>query len=262
MLKNHEIDYHIHGEEMQIVEIELDPQESAVAESGSFMMMDQEIRMETLFGDGSGAQQGFFGKLMSAGKRLITGESLFITAFTNIGQGKKKVSFAAPYPGKIIPMDLSLLGGKVICQKDAFLCAARGVTVGIEFQRRLGTGIFGGEGFIMQKLEGDGLAFVHAGGYVIEKELQPGEVLKVDTGCIVAYTQQVDFDVEFVRGIKNMVFGGEGLFFAVLRGPGKVWMQSLPISRLASRVLAYGMGARKEEGSILGGLGNLLDGRE
>jgi uncharacterized protein (TIGR00266 family) len=262
MLKNHEIDYRIHGEEMQIVEIELDPQESAVAESGSFMMMDQEIKMETLFGDGSGAQQGFLGKLMSAGKRLITGESLFITAFTNIGQGKKKVSFAAPYPGKIIPMDLRLLGGKVVCQKDAFLCAARGVNVGIEFQRRLGTGIFGGEGFIMQKLEGDGLAFVHAGGYVIEKELQPGEVLKVDTGCIVAYTQQVDFDVEFIRGVKNMVFGGEGLFFAVLRGPGKVWLQSLPISRLASRVLAYGTGTRKEEGSILGGFGNLLDGRE
>lgn len=262
MLKNHEIDYRIHGEEMQIVEIELDPQESAVAESGSFMMMDQEIMMETLFGDGSGAQQGFFGKLMSAGKRLITGESLFITAFTNVGHGKKRVSFAAPYPGKIIPMDLRLLGGKVICQKDAFLCAARGVNVGIEFQRRLGTGIFGGEGFIMQKLEGDGLAFVHAGGYVIEKELQPGEVLKVDTGCIVAYTQQVDFDVEFVKGVKNMVFGGEGLFFAVLRGPGKVWLQSLPISRLASRVLAYGTGTRKEEGSILGGLGNLLDGRE
>lgn len=260
MLKNHEIDYRIHGEEMQIVEIELDPQESAVAESGSFMMMDQEIKMETLFGDGSGAQQGFFGKLMSAGKRLITGESLFITAFTNMGQGKKRVSFAAPYPGKIIPMDLHLLGGKVICQKDAFLCAARGVNVGIEFQRKLGTGIFGGEGFIMQKLEGDGLAFVHAGGYVIEKELQPGETLKVDTGCVVAYTQQVDFDIEFVRGVKNMVFGGEGLFFAVLRGPGKVWLQSLPISRLASRVLAYGTGARKEEGSILGGLGNLLDG--
>jgi uncharacterized protein (TIGR00266 family) len=260
MLKNHEIDYRIHGEEMQIVEIELDPQESAVAESGSFMMMDQEIKMETLFGDGSGAQQGFFGKLMSAGKRLITGESLFITAFTNVGQGKKRVSFAAPYPGKIIPMDLRLLGGKVICQKDAFLCAARGVNVGIEFQRKLGTGIFGGEGFIMQKLEGDGLAFVHAGGYVIEKELQPGEVLKVDTGCVVAYTQQVDFDIEFVRGVKNVVFGGEGLFFAVLRGPGKVWLQSLPISRLASRVLAYGTGARKEEGSILGGLGNLLDG--
>lgn len=260
MLKNHEIDYRIHGEEMQIVEIELDPQESAVAESGSFMMMDAEIRMETLFGDGSGQQQGFLGKLMSAGKRLITGESLFITAFTNVGNGKKRVSFAAPYPGKIIPMDLSLLGNKVICQKDAFLCAARGVNVGIEFQRRLGTGIFGGEGFIMQKLEGDGLAFVHAGGLVIEKELQPGEMLKVDTGCVVAYTQQVDFDIEFIRGIRNMVFGGEGLFFAVLRGPGKVWLQSLPISRLASRVLAYGTGARKEEGSILGGLGNLLDG--
>lgn len=260
MLKNHEIDYRIHGEEMQIVEIELDPQESCVAESGSFMMMNQEIKMETLFGDGSGQQQGFLGKLMSAGKRLITGESLFITAFTNIGQGKKSVSFAAPYPGKIIPMNLSLLGGKVICQKDAFLCAARGVNVGIEFQRRLGTGIFGGEGFIMQKLEGDGLAFVHAGGLVIERELQPGEVLKVDTGCVVAYTQQVDFDIEFIRGIRNMVFGGEGLFFAVLRGPGKVWLQSLPISRLASRVLAYGTGARKEEGSILGGLGNLLDG--
>lgn len=260
MLKNHEIDYRIHGEEMQIVEIELDPQESAVAESGSFMMMDADIRMETLFGDGSGRQQGIFGKLMSAGKRLITGESLFITAFTNVGHGKKRVSFAAPYPGKIIPMDLSLLGGKVICQKDAFLCAARGVNVGIEFQRRLGTGIFGGEGFIMQKLEGDGLAFVHAGGLVIEKELQPGEILKVDTGCVVAYTQQVDFDIEFVRGIRNMVFGGEGLFFAVLRGPGKVWLQSLPISRLASRVLAYGTGARKEEGSILGGIGNLLDG--
>lgn len=260
MLKNHEIDYRIHGEEMQIVEIELDPQESCVAESGSFMMMNQEIKMETLFGDGSGQQQGFLGKLMSAGKRLITGESLFITAFTNMGQGKKSVSFAAPYPGKIIPMNLSLLGGKVICQKDAFLCAARGVNVGIEFQRRLGTGIFGGEGFIMQKLEGDGLAFVHAGGLVIERELQPGEVLKVDTGCVVAYTQQVDFDIEFIRGIRNMVFGGEGLFFAVLRGPGKVWLQSLPISRLASRVLAYGTGARKEEGSILGGLGNLLDG--
>lgn len=260
MLRNHEIDYRIHGEEMQIVEIELDPQESAVAESGSFMMMDAEITMETLFGDGSGRQQGIFGKLMSAGKRLITGESLFITAFTNVGNGKKRVSFAAPYPGKIIPMDLTLLGGKVICQKDAFLCAARGVNVGIEFQRRLGTGIFGGEGFIMQKLEGDGLAFVHAGGLVVEKELQPGEVLKVDTGCVVAYTQQVDFDVEFIRGIRNMVFGGEGLFFAVLRGPGKVWLQSLPISRLASRVLAYGTGARKEEGSILGGIGNLLDG--
>ncbi|RAJ10587.1 uncharacterized protein (TIGR00266 family) [Chitinophaga skermanii] len=261
MPQNHEIDYRIYGEEMQVVEIELDPQETVIAESGSFMMMNQEIQMSTLFGDGSGASQGFFGKLMSAGKRLLTGESLFITAFTNMGHGKKCVSFAAPYPGRIIPMDLNLMGGKIICQKDAFLCAAKGVTVGIEFQRKLGTGIFGGEGFIMQKLEGDGLAFVHAGGMVIEKELMPGEVLKIDTGCVVAYTQNVDFDIEFIRGIKNMVFGGEGLFFAVLRGPGKVWIQSLPISRLASRIVAMsGPGGRKEEGSILGGLGNLLDG--
>ncbi|ATL46151.1 TIGR00266 family protein [Chitinophaga caeni] len=261
MPQNHEIDYRIFGEEMQIVEIELDPQETVIAESGSFMMMNQEIQMQTMFGDGSQQNQGFFGKLMSAGKRLLTGESLFITAFTNSGYGKKNVSFAAPYPGKIIPLNLQLLGGKVICQKDAFLCAAKGVSIGIEFQRRLGTGIFGGEGFIMQKLEGDGLAFVHAGGMVIEKELMPGEVLKIDTGCIVAYTQNIDFDIEFIRGIKNMVFGGEGLFFAVLRGPGKVWIQSLPISRLASRIVSMsGPGGRKEEGSILGGLGNLLDG--
>ncbi|WP_295127801.1 TIGR00266 family protein [uncultured Chitinophaga sp.] len=261
MPQNHEIDYRIYGEEMQIVEIELDPQETVIAESGSFMMMDQEIQMATLFGDGSQANQGFLGKLMSAGKRLLTGESLFITAFTNAGYGKKSVSFASPYPGKIIPMDLSLLGNRIICQKDAFLCAAKGVSVGIELQRKLGTGIFGGEGFIMQKLEGDGLAFVHAGGMVVERELAPGQVLKIDTGCVVAYTQNIDFDIEFVKGIKNMVFGGEGLFFAVLRGPGKVWIQSLPISRLASRVLAYGSpGGRREEGGILGGLGNLLDG--
>src|ERR1044072_3428774 len=227
MRQNHEIDYKIFGEEIQMVEIELDPQETAVAESGSFMMMDQEIQMSTMFGDGSQANQGLFGKLLSAGKRILTGESLFMTAFTNVGQGKKKVSFAAPYPGKIIPLDLFLMGGKVVCQKDAFLCAAKGVSVGIEWQRRLGTGLFGGEGFIMQKLEGDGMAFVHAGGIVVERELQPGEVLKIDTGCVVAYTQNVDFDIEFAKGIKNMVFGGEGLFFATLRGPGKVWIQSL-----------------------------------
>lgn len=260
MRRNHEIDYRIYGEEIQIVEIELDPQETAVAESGSFMMMDQEIQMQTMFGDGSQVNQGIFGKLVSAGKRMLTGESLFMTAFTNMGQGKKRVSFAAPYPGKIIPMDLSLMGGKVICQKDAFLCAAKGVSIGIEWQRKLGTGIFGGEGFIMEKLEGDGMAFVHAGGLVLEKELLPGQVLKIDTGCLVAYTSGVDFDVEFVRGIKIMVFGGEGLFFATLRGPGKVWVQSLPISRLASRIVSYGTVRRKEEGSILGGLGNLLDG--
>jgi uncharacterized protein (TIGR00266 family) len=257
---NHEIDYRIYGEEMQYVEIELDPQETAIAESGSFMFMDDGIQMQTIFGDGSQQQQGIMGKLFSAGKRLLTGESLFMTAFTNTVNGKKRVSFASPYPGKIIAMDLQELDGKLICQKDAFLCAAKGVSVGIALQRKLGTGIFGGEGFIMQKLEGDGMAFVHAGGHVTERTLVPGEVLKVDTGCVVAYTHNIDFDIQFVGGIKNTLFGGEGLFFATLRGPGKVWMQTLPISRLASRILAYGTYKRKEEGSILGGLGNLLDG--
>ena len=262
MRTNHEIDYKIYGEELQFVEIELDPNETAIAESGAFMMMDNGIEMQTIFGDGSQQQNtGFLGKLMSAGKRLITGESLFMTAFTNTGQGKKRVSFASPYTGKIIKFDLSELGGKIIAQKDAFLCSAKGVSIGIEFQRKLGTGIFGGEGFIMQKLEGDGLAFAHAGGYVVEKQLQPGEILKVDTGCVVAYTPNVDFDVEMVKGIKNFMFGGEGLFFAKLTGPGHVWLQSLPISRLAGRLQQYTT-HRKEEGSILGGLGNLLDGRE
>jgi uncharacterized protein (TIGR00266 family) len=262
MIENHEIDFRILGEEMQCVEIELDPQETAIGESGSFMMMDREIQMETIFGDGTQQTGGFLGKLMSAGKRVLTGESLFMTAFTNAGNGKKKVTFAAPYPGKIIPMDLYRHNGKIICQKDAFLCAAKGVSVGIEFQRKLGTGLFGGEGFIMQKLEGDGMAFVHAGGHVIERELQAGEMLKIDTGCIVAFTQTVDYDIQFVGGIKNTIFGGEGLFFATLQGPGKVWIQSLPISRLASRIIAYGGigGRRREEGSILGGFGNLLDG--
>ena len=244
---------------MQYVEIELDPQETAIAEAGSFMMMEDGIQMQTIFGDGS-QQQGIFGKLFSAGKRLLTGESLFMTAYTNMINGKKRVSFASPYPGKIIALDLFELGGKIVCQKDAFLCAAKGVSVGIEFQRRLGTGLFGGEGFIMQKLEGDGMAFVHAGGHVVERELQPGELLKIDTGCIVAFTQGVDYDIQFVGGIKNTIFGGEGVFFATLRGPGKVWIQTLPISRLASRILAYGTYNRKEEGSVLGGLGNLLDG--
>src|SRR6187431_2831743 len=218
---NHEIDYLIRGEEMQCVEIELDPTETAIAEAGAFMMMDEGVQMETIFGDGRGQEKGFFGKLMSAGKRVLTGESLFMTAFTNTGQGKKKVLFASPYPGKIIPIDLQLLGGKMICQKDAFLCAAKGVSVGIEFQKRLGTGLFGGEGFIMQKLEGDGMAFVHAGGHIVEKDLQPGELLKVDTGCLVAFTQTVNYDIQFVKGVKNVIFGGEGVFYAVLRGPGK-----------------------------------------
>lgn len=260
MKTNHEIDYKIYGEEMQFVEIELDPEETVIAEAGSFMMMRDGVKMETIFGDGSGQKQGFIGKLFSAGKRLLTGESLFMTAFTNVSSVKNVVSFASPYAGKIIPLDLHQLGGKVICQKDAFLCAAKGVSVGIEFQRKLGTGLFGGEGFIMQKLEGDGLAFVHAGGMVMERELMPGEVLKIDTGCLVAYTSGVDFDIQFVGGIKNTIFGGEGLFFGTLRGPGKIWVQSLPISRLASRILQYGGARRKEEGSILGGLGNLLDG--
>lgn len=261
-VNNHEIDYKIYGEELQFVEVELDANETAIAESGSMMMMDDGIQMQTIFGDGSQQTQssGILGKLMSAGKRMLVGESLFMTAFTNVSQGKKRVSFAAPYTGKIIPLDLQTVGGRIIAQKDAFLCAAKGVSIGIEFQRRLGTGIFGGEGFIMEKIEGDGMAFLHAGGYIVEKILQPGEILKVDTGCVVAYTSGVDFDIEFVKGIKNWMFGGEGLFFALLRGPGKVWIQSLPISRLAGRIVAYGTYKRKEEGSILGGLGNLLDG--
>jgi uncharacterized protein (TIGR00266 family) len=261
MRNNHEIDYKIYGEELQFVEIELDPNETAVAESGAFMMMDDNIVMQSIFGDGSQQQGGgLLNKLFSAGKRILVGESLFMTAFTNTGAGKRRVSFAAPYTGKVIPLDLQQLGGTIIAQKDSFLCAAKGVSIGIAFQRRLGTGIFGGEGFIMEKLEGDGMAFVHAGGYVVEKTLQPGELLRVDTGCVVAYQGAVDFDIEMVKGIRNWVFGGEGLFFAVLRGPGKVWLQSLPISRLASKIISYGVGRRREEGSILGGLGNLLDG--
>jgi len=260
MKTNHEIDYKILGEEMQCVEVELDPNETVIAESGSFMMMNNDIEMETIFGDGSKQSGGIMDKLFSAGKRLLTGESLFMTAFTNKGSQRRHVSFASPYPGKIIPLDLSLLGGRIICQKDAFLCAAKGVSVGIEFQKKLGTGLFGGEGFIMQKLEGDGLAFVHAGGYVMEKQLVVGETLRIDTGCIVAFTSTINYDITFVKGIKNAVFGGEGLFFATLSGPGTVWIQSLPVSRLASRILSYGTGSRKEEGSILGGLGNLIDG--
>ena len=261
MRTNHEIDYKIVGEEMQYVEIELDPNETAVAESGSFMMMDDGIQMQTIFGDGSQNQGGgLLGKLLGAGKRLIVGESLFMTAFTNTAYGKKRVSFASPYPGKIIPLDLQQLGGKVIAQKDAFLCAAKGVSIGIDFQRKLGTGIFGGEGFIMEKLEGDGMAFMHAGGHVFSRDLQPGELIKIDTGCLVALTQTVVYDIQFIGGIRNTIFGGEGLFFATLRGPGTVWIQTLPVSRLASRILSYGTTHRKEEGSILGGIGNLLDG--
>jgi len=262
-MTSHEIDYQIYGEEMQYVEIELDPQEAVVAEAGSFMMMDNGIQMDTIFGDGSNQNEGIMGKLFSAGKRMLTGESLFMTVFLNQDKGVRRVSFASPYPGKIVPIDLRQFNGKFICQKDAFLCAAKGVTVGIEFSKKLGRGLFGGEGFIMQKLEGDGLAFVHAGGTLARKELGAGQVLKVDTGCIVGFSQSVDYDIEFIGGIKNTVFGGEGLFYATLRGPGIVYIQSLPFSRLAGRIYAsapQGGGQQRGEGSILGGLGNLLDG--
>ncbi|WP_372917573.1 TIGR00266 family protein [Salegentibacter sp.] len=259
----HEIDYQIYGEEMQFVELELDPQEAVIAEAGNFMMMDHEIRMNTIFGDGSKQNEGFLGRVLGAGKRLLTGESLFMTLFSNEGAGKKKVSFASPYPGKIIPIDLTRYDGKFICQKDAFLCAAKGVSIGIEFSRKLGRGFFGGEGFIMQKIEGDGLAFVHAGGTMARKELRAGEKLKVDTGCIIGFTQTINYDIEFVGGIKNTIFGGEGLFFATLSGPGTVYIQSLPFSRLANRVLQaapQGGGKDKGEGSILGGLGDVIGG--
>lgn len=264
------VDYQLHGDDMQFVEIELDPGEAAIGEAGSMMYMEDGIRMDTVFGDGSAGSGGggLFGKLLGAGKRLITGESLFTTVYTNEGHGKRKVAFAAPYTGKIIPFDLSQHGGTLICQRDAFLCAAKGVALGVAFQRKLGTGFFGGEGFIMQKLDGDGLAFVHSGGTVLERQLQPGEVLRVDTGCVVAYTPGVDFDIQFVGGVKTALFGGEGLFFATLRGPGTVWIQSLPFARLASRIFAAapmrqgGSGRGGEQGGLAGGIlgGSLLGG--
>jgi uncharacterized protein (TIGR00266 family) len=258
------VDYEIKGAEMQFVEVELDPGEAAIGEAGSMMFMDAGVDMDTIFGDGSQQQGGFLGKVLGAGKRLITGESLFTTVYTNTGSGKKRVAFAAPYPGKILAMDLKQLGGTLLCQKDSFLCAARGVSLGIGFQKRLGVGFFGGEGFIMQKLEGDGLAFVHAGGTLLRRDLQAGEVLMVDTGCVVAYTPSVDFDIQYVGKVKTALFGGEGLFLARLTGPGTVWLQSLPFSRLASRIFAAApqRGGSREEGSLLGGLagGSLLGG--
>jgi uncharacterized protein (TIGR00266 family) len=260
-----EIDYKIFGESTQYVEVELDPGESAIAEAGSMMYKESFVQMNTIFGDGSHAEQskGFLGKLVGAGKRLITGESMFTTIFSHTGpSGKARVAFAAPYPGTIIPVTLSNYGGRIICQKDSFLCAARGVSIGIHFQKKIMTGLFGGEGFIMQKLEGDGLAFLHAGGTIIERDLQAGESLQVDTGCLVALTDSIHYDVQMVSGIKSVLFGGEGLFLAHLNGPGRIWLQSLPFSRLAGRVLAAmpASGGSREEGSILGGLGNLLDG--
>ena len=259
------VDYEIRGSEMQFVEVELDPGEAAIGEAGSMMFMDPGIVMDTVFGDGSAQQGGVFGKLLGAGKRLVTGESLFTTVYSNSARGKQRVAFAAPYPGKILPMDLRQLGGTLICQKDAFLCAARGVSLGIALQRKLSTGFFGGEGFIMQKLEGDGLAFVHAGGTVVRRELQAGQTLLVDTGCVVAYTPSASFEIQYVGKIKTALFGGEGLFFATLTGPGRIWLQSLPFARLAGRILANaGPAGGKGEGSILGniGIGNLLGGGE
>lgn len=258
------VDYEIKGAEMQFVEVELDPGEAAIGEAGSMMFMDAGIGMDTVFGDGSKNQGGFFGKLLGAGKRLVTGESLFTTIYTNESSVKRRIAFASPYPGKIMAMDLSRLGGTLICQKDAFLCAARGVSLGIALQQKLSVGFFGGEGFIMQKLDGDGMAFVHAGGTVVKRELQHGETLLVDTGCVVAYTPNVSFEIQYVGKIKTALFGGEGLFFAKLTGPGTVWMQSLPLSRLASRIFAAApqRGGAREEGSMLGGVaaGGLLGG--
>jgi len=258
-----DIDFEIKGQELQFVEIELDPGESAVAEAGAMVWKDAPIGMTTVFGDGRVADQGFMGKLLGAGKRLVTGESLFMTVFTHDGSGKARVAFAAPVPGAILPMKLDELGGTLICQKDAFLCAAKGVSIGVQFQRKVMTGLFGGEGFIMQRLEGDGWVFVQMGGTVVERELAAGQELHVDTGCLAAYTPSVEFDLVSAGSVKTMLFGGEGVFFARLRGPGKVWIQSLPFARLAGRVIATAMpmgGQNRGEGSLLGGLGNLIDG--
>ena len=259
------VDYEIVGNDMQFVEVELDPGEAAIGEAGAMMMMQDGIEMDTVFGDGSAQSQqgGLFGKLMGAGKRLLTGESLFTTVFHNESSGKRRVAFAAPYPGHIVPIQLSEIGGTLICQKDSFLCAARGVSLGIAFNKKLGTGLFGGEGFIMQKLDGDGMAFVHAGGTVVVRDLKPGEVIRIDTGCVVGFQPSVDFDIQYVGKLKSALFSGEGLFFATLRGPGRVWLQSLPLSRLANRIIrsAPAAGGRSVgEGSLLGGLGGLLDG--
>lgn len=263
MTSMHEIDYRIHGDDLQFVEIELDPSEATVAEAGAMMFMEDGIAMETIFGDGSVQNRGFVGSLLGAGKRLLTGESLFMTVFLNQSASKRRVAFGAPYPGRIVPIHLRDIGGELIAQKDAFLCAAKGVSLSIAFQRRLGVGLFGGEGFIMQRLQGDGLAFLHAGGTLYERTLDHGETLRVDTGCLAAFQPSVDYDIQLVGGVKTALFGGEGLFFATLRGPGKVWLQSLPFSRLAGRIIAAapqtGRGGR-EEGSVLGGLGRLLDG--
>jgi uncharacterized protein (TIGR00266 family) len=261
-MRSHEIDYVLHGDDMQMVEIELDPQETVIAEAGAMNWMEENIDFEAKMGDGSQPNEGLLGKLMSVGKRVLTGESIFMTHFTNHGNSKRRVTFAAPYPGKIIPIDLQEIGGEIICQKDAFLCAALGTKVSIAFSKRLGAGFFGGEGFILQKLQGDGMAFMHAGGTVVRKELR-GETLRVDTGCIVGFSPNIDYDIQRAGNLKSMFFGGEGLFLATLRGTGTVYLQSLPFSRLADRIIAHAPrtgGSSKGEGSILGGLGRLIDG--
>lgn len=245
----HVIDYEIIGDDLQFVEVELDPGEAAVGEAGAMMYMQDGVSMDTVFGDGSAQEGGWMGKLFGADKRLLTGESMFTTVFVNEGQGKKRVAFAAASPGKIVPVHLRELGGALLAQKDAFLCAAKGVSLGIAFQRRLGAGLFGGEGFILQKLEGDGYVFLHAGGALVEKQLKAGEVLRVDTGCVVAFQPSVDFDIEYVGKLKSALFGGEGLFFATLTGPGHVWLQSLPFSRLADRILSQAPAATGSKSS-------------
>jgi len=262
-MRSHEIDYVIHGDDMQFVEITLDPNETVVAEAGAMMFMHPDIHMDTKMGDGSNPEAGFMDKLFSVGKRMFTGESLFMTHFRADGNTRTKIAFGAPYPGKIIPIDLAKIGGTFLCQKQAFLCAAMGTEVSIAFNKRFGVGLFGGEGFILQKLSGDGLTFVHAGGTVISRELQPGERLMVDTGCIVGFEEGVDYDIRMVKGIGSMLFGGEGLFLAELQGPGTVYLQSLPFSRLADRIIASAPrhgGSDRGEGSVLGGLGRMLGG--
>lgn len=259
----HEVDYQIFGDDMQYVEVELDPREAAVAEAGGMMYMEDGIEMETIFGDGSQQNSGFLGALVGAGKRLLVGESLFMTVFQNRAADKRRVAFGAPYPGKIIAVHLAEIGGEIIVQKDSFLCAAKGVSVGIALNRRIGAGLFGGEGFIMERLQGDGWAFLHAGGTMHKRELGSGETIRVDTGCIVGFQPSVSYDIQFVGGIRSALFGGEGLFFATLRGPGRIWLQSLPLSRMADRIYAAAPragGKGREEGSVLGGLGRLLDG--
>lgn len=261
-MRSHEIDYEILGEDLQMVEVELDPGETVIAEAGAMNYMDDGIVFETKMGDGSTANEGLLGTLMNVGKRVLTKESIFMTHFTNRGSGKRRVAFAAPYPGRILAINLAQIGGTLICQKDSFLCAAMGTRLSIAFQKKLGVGLFGGEGFILQKLEGDGLVFVHAGGMVVEKQLR-GETLRVDTGCIVGFTPFVSYDIERAGNLKSMVFGGEGLFLATLRGDGPVWLQSLPLSRMANRIAAASPrlgGSSSEEGSVLGGLGRALMG--